>query len=294
MYTQFFGNYLLSHNYITKEQLFDAMQTQAKSHIRLGTLAIHAGYMTASEVDQIIILQTHEDRKFGELAIEHGYLTSDEVLELLKMQTPDFLLLGQALCDNGVLTNADLENMIADYRSLNELYELDLADPKQDNIRHLFEHFFDLYDKPVMEFGKDYIRLLFINFIRFIGEDFTPLPVSECTEFPTRIATSQKLSGNCSLNSYLDMDKDTAISFASRYANESFTEFDEYVEASLDDFLNLHNGLFAVNMSNDRSCELSLYALEHCPDTLLTFDHTAYQFPVMFSFGTIYLIIEFL
>ena len=47
MYTQFFGTYLLSGGYVTPEQLFSAMQRQSKEHIKLGTLAIHAGYMTA-------------------------------------------------------------------------------------------------------------------------------------------------------------------------------------------------------------------------------------------------------
>ena len=51
MYTQFFGTYLLSGGYVTPEQLFSAMQRQTKEHIKLGTLAIHAGHMTADQVD---------------------------------------------------------------------------------------------------------------------------------------------------------------------------------------------------------------------------------------------------
>ena len=50
MYTQFFGTYLLSKNYVNTEQLFDAMQKLSSQHMKLGTLAIHAGLMTASEV----------------------------------------------------------------------------------------------------------------------------------------------------------------------------------------------------------------------------------------------------
>ena len=44
MYAQFFGNYLLSHG-ITKEQLMHAMQEANNEHPKLGTLAMHAGYM---------------------------------------------------------------------------------------------------------------------------------------------------------------------------------------------------------------------------------------------------------
>ena len=62
MYTQFFGNYLLSQGYVTQEQLFEAMQKQSSQRMKLGTLAMHAGLMTAAEVDQIVILQTHYDK----------------------------------------------------------------------------------------------------------------------------------------------------------------------------------------------------------------------------------------
>ena len=51
MYTQFFGNFLLSKGYITNEQLFDALKEKAQKHAKLGTLAIHSGVMTAAEVD---------------------------------------------------------------------------------------------------------------------------------------------------------------------------------------------------------------------------------------------------
>ena len=45
MYTQFFGNYLLANGYVTRDQLFSAMRQEADQHMKLGTLALHAGYM---------------------------------------------------------------------------------------------------------------------------------------------------------------------------------------------------------------------------------------------------------
>ena len=59
MYTQFFGNFLLSRGVVTSEQLINAIKEESTTHIKLGTLAIHAGYMTASEADNIIIMQTN-------------------------------------------------------------------------------------------------------------------------------------------------------------------------------------------------------------------------------------------
>ena len=58
-------------------------------------------------------------------------------------------------------------------------------------------------------------------------------------------------------------EEDTAIAFASRYVHEQFHSYDEYVQASLEDFVNLQNGLFIVNVSNTSNTELTLGAPEH-------------------------------
>ena len=292
MYTQFFGNYLLSKEYVTTEQLFAAMQKQSTQHMKLGTLAIHAGLMTASEVDNIIIQQTHEDKKFGELAIELGYLTNEQVIDLLKSQSPDFLLLGQILVDDGVITNTDLENVITDYRSQNEIADLDMTIENKNDINKLFEKFFLVSKTPISDLGKMYMELLFNNFIRFVGEDFSPLSASACTEFPIDCCVKQEVVGKYSIASYLSMDESTAIEFASRYVGDQFDEYDDYVKASLEDFLNLHNGLFIVNCSNDHSLELSITAPEHIEEPILHFENTTYYFPILYSLGTVTFILE--
>lgn len=294
MYTQFFGNYLLAQGFINQEQLFAAMQKQSETRMKLGTLAIHAGYMTAAEVDSTVIEQTHQDKKFGELAIELGYLTEEQVLELLKSQSPDFLLLGQILVDDGIITNSDLENIITDYRSDNEMIDLDMTFESREAVTKLFDNFFITSETPISKLGQMYCELLFNNFIRFVGDDFTPLTITECDAFPVERCVSQQVSGNYSVVSYISMDDATAIEFASRYVGDRFEEYDEYVQASLEDFLNLHNGLFIVNVSNDSSMELSISAPETVTDAALIFDTTTYDFPVLYSFGTVHFILQVL
>ena len=66
MYAQFFGNYLLANHVVTGDQLIHALEKKSSEHLKLGTLAMHAGYMTANEVDQIVIMQTHQDSRFGQ------------------------------------------------------------------------------------------------------------------------------------------------------------------------------------------------------------------------------------
>lgn len=292
MYTQFFGNYLLTRGIVTQEQLFSAMQRMTHEHMRLGTLAIHAGYMTSSEVDAVVIEQTHTDRKFGELAVELGFLTNEQVIELLQEQSPDFLLLGQILTDDGILSSQEFENIIADYKSANELIDLDMTQDNHENIEHLLEHFLVISEEPVTPFGKLYTELLFNNFVRFVGEDFTALDPEQITAYPPECCICQKVVGDYSISSYISMDEETAITFASRYVGDEFEEYDEYVQASLADFLNLHNGLFIVNTSNMCSKELTITAPEEIESPILDFTNRTYHFPVLYTFGIVHFILE--
>lgn len=292
MYTQFFGNYLLERGVVTQEQLFAAMQKQSSTRMKLGTLAIHAGYMTAVEVDNVVIQQTHKDMKFGELAVELGYLTNEQVVELLKSQSPDFLLLGQILVEDGVITNSDLENLILDYRSDNEMIDLDITSNTHETIQKLLTKFFVTSEIPPSRFGVMFVELLFNNFVRFVGEDFTILNCVECDAYPVECCVKQTVNGEYSITSYLSMDKETAIEFASRYAGEPFDTYDEYVQASMEDFLNLHNGLFIVNVSNETSMELTISAPELVEEPIIDFEDRSYLFPVLYSFGTVHFIFE--
>ncbi len=88
------------------------------------------------------------------------------------------------------------------------------------------------------------------------------------------------------------MGEKTAVEFACRYAREIFPEFDEYVQAALEDFLNLHNGLFTVNLSNDYSVELQLTPPGVETPELLTFTSETYLLPIVYPFGTFHFIIE--
>lgn len=292
MYTQFFGNYLLSKEYITNEQLFDALKEKSQKHTKLGTLAIHSGLMTAAEVDSVIVEQTHQDKKFGELTIEMGYLTNEQVKTLLNIQSPDFLLLGQILLDKGIIDNTTLEKIIKDYRQENEISDLDMVLEDKESVENLIEHFFNETSLKPSALDKMYIELLFNSFIRFVGDDYTPLSAELCENFSADCVVRQDICGEYAISTYIGMNQATAINFASRYVKENFSVYDEYVQASLDDFLNLNNGLFTVNCSNEKALELTLSAPEHLDGEPLTFKK-AYKLKVLYPFGTVHFIIEF-
>ncbi len=291
MYAQFFGSYLLNKEAVTAPELIDAISRFSKSHIKLGPLAIHHGYMTAQEVDEVCYVQTREDKRFGEIAVERGYLTRAQVEALLQEQTPDYLLLGQILVEQKVLTHSDLESLILDYQAQNELLDLNESTLDEDRVLSLVKNFFVDIEKPITDYSLMYMSLLFNSLTRFIGEDFTPLPPIACQEYPVTYCVKQKISGMFDYLSSIDMPQDVAIAFASRYAKDNFQEFDEYVQASIEDFLNLHNGLFLVNMSNDYSIELELSPPEVETQDVVTLAKDTFVIPIVYPFGTFHLII---
>ena len=85
----------------------------------------------------------------------------------------------------------------------------------------------------------------------------------------------------------------TGVSFGYRYVVVHFVVFDEYVKASLEDFLNLHNGLYNVNLSNDFSIELTLDPPKIHHYDVLSLSQNAYLFPVIYPFGTINFLFSF-
>lgn len=289
MYAQFFGSYLLSRGVITTTQLTDAIAKLTEAKIKLGTLAIHQGLMTASEVDEVCYLQTREDKKFGEIAIERDYLTSEQVDQLLESQNPDYLLLGQNLVDSGAISNADLEGLFLDYQSDTDIE--DFSFESQEQTEQLIRKFFLIADHPLDKHGLMYMTLLFNNLIRFIGDDFTPMAPAIVDEYPTEFCVSQKITGPLQCISRVDMPEEVALRFASRYAKMDFSEFDEYVKASVEDFLNLHNGLYSVNMSNEFTMELTLEPPETLSYDVLPIDQDTIVIPVIYPFGTLHLIL---
>ena len=292
MYTQVFGNYLLSKELITKDQLLTALSKKTLEAIHPSTLALYHGYVSPSEIEEIVRLQKQEGRRFSELAVENGYLTHEQALQLLNADIPDFLLLGQILLEDGAFTYEQFANILANYRNHSELLDLEMHSCNKDDVQHLIDIFSILSENTLSTFSRLYLELLFNNFIRMIGDDFTPLPPKEIKEFSADYCITQEINGFYHAHSYISMDHETAMLFAERYTGEKFTELNEYVQASLEDFLNIHNGLFIVNTSNDTSKELTI-GFPHIPESpILSFEHTTYHLPILYSFGTVHFIFE--
>ncbi|MBQ8612818.1 MAG: chemotaxis protein CheX [Ruminiclostridium sp.] len=285
MFTQLFGHYLLNKNYITTEQLKKALEEKNNTRVKLGALAIDAGYMTAEQVEKVHEAQRRLDKRIGDIAVEMGFLTDEQVGELLSKQKTANIVIGQTLMDLGYMTNADFEKALAEYKASAGFAGDDNDDMLAENIIGAFG-LEDLADK---DFYVEYLLLFARNTIRFIGDDFVFTGCTKNPELKSAYLCSQDIKGKVSAYTAIGCDKAAFFTLASRYAGENVDE-DEFAEACTGEFLNLQNGLFAVNVSNLEGVELDLTPQVSEKDVTLNIDD-GISVSLAFSFGNVNLVI---
>ncbi len=291
MYTQFFGSYLLNKGYITMSQLIEVLEYQKSVRLKLGVLAINAGYMTADQVNKVHRLQLKIDKMFGSIAVEMGYLTDEQVSELLKSQNIGYIILGQALVDKGFMTNVRFENAIEEYKKECKIQETDFTSTQSEKMLEIIENFYEFEVFEDAALYTEYIWLLFKNLVRFIGDDFIPMKSVTIREYECRNFASQTIDGEFRAYTALETDDATLIKFASKFSNEDYTEIDEYVKASFNEFMSLTNGIFCVNMSNANRMELDLTPQIFDTNKRLLRLKNAFCIPIKFTYGIINFII---
>ena len=292
MFTQLFGNYLLNEKIVTKQQLIEALEVQKLVRVKLGVLAINAGLMTAAQVDEVHAEQQRADKRFGDIAVEKGYLKEKDVEKLLAQQKSGQLILGQALVDKGYLTNEKFAEALNEYKKINSIQDKDFTADQARKLHTVIRNFCIFNAFTDSDNYISYISLLFKNIIRFIGDDFIPLAPEVTNTLEVSTLASQEINGAFSSYTAIEGDDISITEFASRYANEKLTENDEFSQASVSEFLNLHNGLFTVNMSNEQQTELTLAPQEITQNAKISAPEGIFVMPICFPFGTISIVLS--
>lgn len=292
MFTQFFGNYLLNKGLVSPENLAAALADQKNTRLKLGVLAINAGLMTAEQVDKVHAEQQRVDKRIGDIMVDMGFVTRDQIEELFKTQPSGHLLLGQALVDKGYMSNAQFEDALNSYKAENGISDADFYNIDDNSTNKLVSHFYKFKDDANVKYLTGYLTLLLKNLVRFIGDDFTPMDADYSSDRIFTNCIAQKVTGGLEAVTVIDADSEAAVKFASRFAKEEITEYDDYAQACLSEFLNLHNGLFAVNVSNEEGTELNLDPQAYHDSLNVSELKNAYIVPICFSFGTVNFIIS--
>jgi CheY-specific phosphatase CheX len=287
MYTQFFGNYLLNQQLISPDHLADALQMIKNTRVKIGILAINAGLISAEQAEEVHKEQQRTDKRMGDIMIEKGYIRESQLEALLKSQQSGHLMLGQVLIDNGYMTTSQFAHALNSYKESNKITDADFYNVKDNQTKQLLSRFYNFNGTSESKYLVGYISLLMKNLIRFIGDDFTPMPSEKVENVQCNCCAYQKISGPFNATVIADADITAFLEFASRYAGEVLTEYGEMAEASVGEFLNLQNGLFSVNLSDEIGEELTLKPQTAERNMTLTNLKNAFKIPVCFSFGTV-------
>lgn len=139
------------------------------------------------------------------------------------------------------------------------------------------------------DFVNAYIRKLIVNLLAYVNEDISVGDIELVPEYMANRELSQEITGVPSAYSAIDSDEEALIHFADDYSKMGINEFDTLAKESLLDFLNLHNGLFVVELSKSNICELMLSAPKQNGAFLMTSPITGHitVIPVTFPYGTI-------
>lgn len=292
MFLQFFGNFLLVNKYISMKQLVHAIDVQGKTHLRLGTLAINSGYMTTEQVNAVHVMQEKVDDKFGHLAISLGYLTDSQLTEILSIQQPDYLVLGQTIVDLGYMSCEKFEEAITKYNKLYSIGNDKMANDKQKLLDDVFAGFYHFGDSTAAATMSDYVFLLFNNLIRFISSEFVPDEATYICDYHGDNVITQTLTGDIEALTSIEGDEKALLEFAKLYACEDISSYNDYAKAVVSEFLNLHNGLFAVNMSNQNNKNISLTPQEIKSNYSFDLTNNSFCIPFEFKFGRINFILS--
>jgi hypothetical protein len=259
VFNQYFGNYLLNKKIITAEELKEILTYQKSNHVKIGVLAINFGYMNSEQVLEVHKQQMQMDKRFGEIAIQLGYLNEKQLQNLLSAQREGYLQLSQALIDKKILTYAQLANTLENYKKECQFTNEDLEIIQQGDLDKIVNLFLKFEYTFCGEVFRDYTVLMLKNIVRLLDE--TP-----CLETPT-LANNykadwlifQEVHGKSNLFTGIATNERMFLTIASKFAGRKFTIIDEMTKAAVTEFLNVHNGIFLVNMSN-QNIELEMNA----------------------------------
>ena len=290
MFSQYFGQYLLDKGILSATQLQAVLAEEASVRVKLGILAIDAGYMTPAEVERVHELQKRYDKRFGELAIERGLLREAEVARLLEVQSQRYLQLSQAIVDQGYLSLQQVDEALSSYKEDNRLSAENLDALIKGDIDEIVRFSLDFGEVENATCYQNYTALLLRNMVRFLGETPVIIKRQSAEDKPYSWLITQQIEGAGGLHTGLGINDDVLLALAERYSGDDMPAVvDAYAKDCAAEFLNLTNGIFCVNASNN-SMELDL-ELQHVEQQVAFPEKAAEEIVLRLSFGDISLLL---
>jgi len=284
MFSQFFGNYLRKRGCITNEQMRDVLALQDSVRVKLGVLAIDAGYMDAKQVEKVHGLQSKMDKRFGEIAIELGLLDEEKLSNLLSHQNKRHLFISQALLDKGIMTFEAFEGYLNDYKKDSGFSAKEFEALKNNDIDSITQALVQMPELGDSKMYVEYFALFVRNLVRFIDDHILLDGAQKVRQEDFDCLIHQEIDGRFKFFTGFSGAEPAMAEFATRFAKMEVSGMDAVAQDSLGEFMNIHNGLFLSKLSNDW-VELELLPPEYKSRGNLKSIGVVYRIPFALPFG---------
>ncbi|WP_373482674.1 hypothetical protein [Acetobacterium sp.] len=271
---------------IKPEELRMVLAEQKSVKVKLGVLAIDAGYMNAGQVEKIHQLQVAQDKRFGELAIAGGYLSEAQLAELLNAQKKSNSLLGQLLIERGIFSLAQYEDAMRQYQADSQLTGDELQVLKNNDITQIAELFLKTVADDQNRILRDYFELFLRNIVRFIDDEIRMEAAETADSYTYDYLVTQGTAGESRFFSGFAGSEAVLAQFAAIYAEEAVSGMNDLAKDALGEFLNCHNGLFLSQLAH-QGIELDLLLTAVKESGTIKPAGALYVIPCYLSFGRI-------
>ena len=293
MYNHSFSDYLLDHKYITSLQLVEGLRELRKhSKPSLPTAGIYTHEVVYSDIESIIEESERTGFSLVSLVKKRGLMSDEAIISYKGHDFPVFISFADILIKKGFLTYKEFQDSLIAYESDTEIYQIELNIPLRANTDDSIDFMMSHLNVSNHIVTRLYFRLFFNALYNNVCHDFTVLAPFRCDEFPAdHLICQDVVHDGITRTIATDMEEEALIHFAGKYAKEQFVDLNEYVYAAIEDFLNLHNGIFNVNLSNDYGLEATLSPPRRYVNELYAPEGETYLMAVVFSFGVLNVLI---
>jgi CheY-specific phosphatase CheX len=277
MNSQYFAQYLLNTGELPIETIRQLLGRASKRKPQLPVLAMQHGMVTATQIEE---LGEDSNSKFVAAAIERGLLTKVQVKNLQEAVAGDNLRFAQAMIDKKIISYVEMEKLLKRYSKAKQ-------NPLQEAVNKVADKGLE---KEIGYYGE-YTELFIHSFARFMGVptvieiETMDLREEAC---PTHMV-SQRLSGDLGLVASIVAKDEVFVEMARRYSGEDISRLNELAIDSMEEFLNVINGLYAVNMAK-RQMEIDL-ELPHTVKNMLPAGNLQLMLRIDASIGSFLLVL---
>lgn len=235
MANRYFSQYLLNKGILTADNVSSILAECRALEPDLSMMALEKGMIDAEQA-----LELWESSNACVKAVEKGYLTPLD-LDNLKKDVPNSrACLGQVIFTKKIV---DLPRLSALFKENDDAYCYPVNEVFDSVLR---SHGVDAED---YEHVRDYVELFLDTIQKFLHTNALLVQGDNIDTEETTYLTYQSMGGALTLTAGCRMPDDVLLAFSKRFSDGKVVCLDDMAVDSIEEFCNVLNGLYIVNMS---------------------------------------------